>query len=356
MGRLININTLFYYITFLLLIISVMAMISLFQLGGAVDVILEENFESVLAGEEMDAAMDRIHIMMVSTPAAELVSVRDRVEVGYHDFDKGFVRAKNNITLAGEEEIIDTIAYYYRKYTVLTDKIMSGATDAPQSTGLKKDLATYYSGIDSAVEQLLQINHLAMVKADEDARLMARNRAFWMIFLTFLGFVSAFYLNKFIKNRFSDPVAAMIIDLRRVSLGNTQIRLGRQKGELSELTILINHLIEKIATGNMEAMRYAVGQRNLAAALIEQMPRPVLVFDLRQKLLLSNAKGRAMLLGQERNEVLQRITDFIRNNEQNIVVFDGRTYTLSLAPLFDETQTRIGAFITVEEVDDSSPE
>ncbi|MBN2432863.1 MAG: hypothetical protein JXQ27_15420 [Acidobacteria bacterium] len=356
MSRLLNINTLFYYITFLLLIISLTAMVSLFQLGGAVDVILQENFESVLAGEEMAAALDQLHIMMVSMPLEELGENRERIISCHQKFDNGFLRARNNITLAGEEDIIDKIAFNYRKYKALSDELMTAPPERPPPAGFKDELSVYYSDAVEALDHLLNTNHMAMVQADEDARLMARNRAFWMIFLTFLGFISAFYLHNFIKNRFSEPILAMISNLRRVSLGNLQIRLARQKGELDELTILINHLIQKISTGQTDALLYAVGQRNLAAALIEQIPRPVLVFDLRQKLLLSNAKGRALLLGQQRNEVLQRITDFIQNNDDNRLEFDGRMYTLNVAPLFDETQTRIGSFITVEETDELSPE
>jgi hypothetical protein len=86
------------------------------------------------------------------------------------------------------------------------------------------------------------------------------------------------------------------------------------------------------------------------------MDSPVLVFDLRRKLLLSNSKGRTMLLGQKRNEILKKITDFIQKGDSRILEFEGRKVSLAAFPLFDEAQTQMGTIVRVEDFDDSPQE
>ncbi|MBU3917999.1 hypothetical protein KKA14_20925, partial [bacterium] len=59
-----NINMMFYYISFLLLLVAMVSIISLFQLGGAIDIILKENLPSALAGEKMSESLTRIHLLI----------------------------------------------------------------------------------------------------------------------------------------------------------------------------------------------------------------------------------------------------------------------------------------------------
>src|SRR4051794_29277547 len=89
--------------------LGVWAVAMLGYLGGRIDVILRENYESVLAAEGMKEALER----MDSAAQFALGGQDARAKGQFHDYQAMFQRnlekQQKNVTLAGEQELTDRL-------------------------------------------------------------------------------------------------------------------------------------------------------------------------------------------------------------------------------------------------------
>ena len=101
------------------------AVINLISLGRASNAILKENYRSILAAENMVDALERqdsgILLMFLGDTEIGIAQFRENEAV----FLEWLARAKDNITIAGEAELVQSIAAdyatYRRHFSALTD-------------------------------------------------------------------------------------------------------------------------------------------------------------------------------------------------------------------------------------------
>src|SRR5271155_1925545 len=114
---------------FVLLIAMGAYAVSLFtKLGNSVDVILRENFRSVVAGQQMKETAER----MDSALSFSLVGEEERGLKMYNQnlpsFQENLDLELHNITLPGEQELADKIRNLHQQYADKA-RIFWGATD-----------------------------------------------------------------------------------------------------------------------------------------------------------------------------------------------------------------------------------
>ena len=100
----------------LVVIVCIWAVVNLYQLGQASNAILQENYRSILAAENMINAIERqdsgLLLLMQGYPAEGMSQFREN-EV---QFLQWLSRAKDNITLSGESETLAKLETSYLAY------------------------------------------------------------------------------------------------------------------------------------------------------------------------------------------------------------------------------------------------
>jgi two-component system, NtrC family, sensor histidine kinase KinB len=119
-------NMIGYGVVFALMgLVVAWAVMNLVSLGKATDAILSENYRSILAAENMVDALERqdsgILLMLLSDAEKGIAQFRENEAV----FLEWLARAKDNITIIGEAELVRSIeedyANYRRRFSSLTD-------------------------------------------------------------------------------------------------------------------------------------------------------------------------------------------------------------------------------------------
>ena len=85
-------------------VIGVMTIVQIRHLGEAVDVILRENYRSVVACQEMKESLERVDRGIVFTFLEADADGRRQIEAGMKRFSEALSVELGNITLPGEEE------------------------------------------------------------------------------------------------------------------------------------------------------------------------------------------------------------------------------------------------------------
>ena len=101
---------------FIVAVILALAIVLLLRLGRASDAILQENYLSTLAAENMINDIER-------QDSGVLLILLDFKELGFKELQDGEVsflqwlgRAKDNITVPGEKEVLEAIEKHYTHY------------------------------------------------------------------------------------------------------------------------------------------------------------------------------------------------------------------------------------------------
>ncbi|MBU2645975.1 hypothetical protein KKI24_14815 [bacterium] len=340
-----NINMIFYYISFLLLLVAMVSIISLFQLGGAIDIILKENLPSAIAGEKMSESLTQIHLLILENQGHITKEFDSDINASVDDFTDSLIKAKHNITISGESDIIKEIETGFKRYRetigMLKDQDFNSNTKYALSDLFRKNI--------DLIKQLISINNQAIITADETAKTLAKNRSIWMIFLALVGFVSVFYLIRTIQNKFSDPISEMLLNLRRANFGDHHVRLKKRDGELGELAEHINSLLDSKKTDQSSTLNYAFEQRDLLSALVEINPDPLFVFDVGYRMVLANEKARNILRHDHTQNLEERICTFIKQPAGPAIDLNGAQYAPKVSVLRDRGFTKIGYTIRLSE-------
>ena len=86
------------------------------RLGGSIDVILQENYESVLAGQQMKESSERMDSGLSFALAGEERRGRDLFNENVPVFQESLQKELKNITLPGEGEVANKIKEAESRY------------------------------------------------------------------------------------------------------------------------------------------------------------------------------------------------------------------------------------------------
>jgi NtrC-family two-component system sensor histidine kinase KinB len=100
----------------LMVLVLVWAFFNLWNLGQASDAILRENYKSILAAENMVYAIERQDSAILLVFLGYQEQGWDQFRENENHFFQWLARAKDNITLEGEERIVNTIETEYSNY------------------------------------------------------------------------------------------------------------------------------------------------------------------------------------------------------------------------------------------------
>ena len=158
----------------IILIIGIQSIIQLNKLGESIDVILRENYRSVLARQQMKEALERMdsgilfELLGYTQKGDELVRKNELV------FEMALQVELNNITLPGEGEKANHLQNLFAKYRTALKRV----EDSKVPMNVRRDayfadLFPLFLQIKETAGEILRMNQQNM----SDANDMARNRA-----------------------------------------------------------------------------------------------------------------------------------------------------------------------------------
>src|SRR5690349_3879650 len=118
----------------------------LYHLGGRIDVILRENYESVLAMERLNEALERIDSSFQFALAGEEDKARSQYAANWDTFRDALTKEEDNITLEGEGDLVGRLAELTREYQAQGDsfhKLLPGDSRRREAYSFKEDRGLY---------------------------------------------------------------------------------------------------------------------------------------------------------------------------------------------------------------------
>ncbi|HEY3253553.1 MAG TPA: ATP-binding protein [Polyangiaceae bacterium] len=271
-----------------LVVVCALSTAAVTRLGGAIGLILRENYVSVVACQEMNEALER-------QDSAALFSASGRSDIAgpmlaQHraGFARAFAREASNVTLPGEGAEVHQVDVLYRDYVREVDRVLGGPPER-RIDGYFKDLLPRFSAVRSKVTNIRLMNQRNMEWADQQARHTARRTLELAILATALALAISGWFTLRIPKAVLDPIASLAQHARAIGEGKLDTHIPVP--EVSELNVLghaLNRMQERLRAYRASSLGELLAAKDLSRATISSMVDPVIVFSTRGEVLLAN--------------------------------------------------------------------
>ncbi len=252
------------------------------ELGKSIDVILRENYRSVIACQQMKDAMERID-------GGILFCLLGFTEQGKREIERNKVRFQNamklefsTITVEGEAEKATHIEELFSEYQkklgpVVQDLIPMGT----RKTLYVREVLPLFQAIKKGADEILKINQGSMKDANDRARAKASaSKDFMMLLLLLGGCVSITFVlltGKWILR----PIARLIESAEKMERGRFDVWVPDESSdEIGQLSRAFNAMASSLyELRRIDHANLVRVQRSIEQAF-RHLPDSVAVFDL----------------------------------------------------------------------------
>jgi PAS domain S-box-containing protein len=253
-----------------ILLFGILGIFNINLLSRDADLILKDNYESVLYGNNMLKALDNISTR------------KDAVDI----FEENLKKQEANISEPGEKEITNEIRKNFNE--LKTD---------PKDPG-------NYPEIRQSVLEMVDLNTSAIMRKNAMAQNTARHAIHWLtiIFtlLTLISFTFIFNLPGII----SGPIQSLADGIKEIANKNYSKRIYlKQKDEFGDLASAFNSMAEKLDLyehSNIAKMQF---EKSRIETIINQMRDGIIGLDEKRNILFLNVVAQK-LIGLKENDII----------------------------------------------------
>jgi two-component system, NtrC family, sensor histidine kinase KinB len=253
--------------------------------------IISENYDSVVAAQEMKESLER----QDSAALFALLGAREKALAQLREhrarFDANFQRAANNITEIGETGAIDAIRQdreiYYRRFDSFIAKATNEDTSSPSDRAADALRDEYFTQLEpefnklrADCEHLLQLNQRAMLGKSEAAAGVAELWFYRTLLIAGVLVGAGLFLAFFLANRIVEPLRELTVTTAKIAGGDLNAKVTvNSRDEVGLLAAEYNRMAERIRQLRSSDLGKLLVAQQTTEAAIDSLYDPVIVTD-----------------------------------------------------------------------------
>jgi signal transduction histidine kinase len=274
----------------ILLAVGGWSVTNLVRLGRTVNVILANNYKSIIASENMKEALERQDSAATFYCIGDVLRAKQQFAASADAFKSEFEIAAGNITEAGEAEIIADIREkseaYQQDIKAFLNQSGVGGPGAPGSAALSQTYFTRlypaFLALKGRLDDLLHINQQAMVVAENRATRESRRAQISTAIIVLAGLILAVLFSWRFSDYIVHPLSQLADRARRIADGDYQQHLDIQsQDEIGVLAQEFNTMARRLRDVQKSDYWRLLLEQKKANAVINSIYEPVIVTDAR---------------------------------------------------------------------------
>lgn len=279
----------------LILIITMIGSISsynIYRLEKSIDGLMTDNYKSIDAANNMNHVIETQEKAILQYIQFQKKSAVDLFYNNNDEFYKWFSIEKNNITEAGETEIVNRINNDYINFIKLFSQLQEyqnshtneetmefyNATVTEQVNQIEKDLRT-----------LTALNEKAMFNGKDFVKVNAEKSLYFILAISAIAAAFGLIISMFYTNKSLKPVYLLTETIKTVKEGEiykqapviNEDEIGILAHEFNSMTKRL-HEFEQSTLGNL------LTEKNKSVAIVKSISDPLIVLDENYKIVLLN--------------------------------------------------------------------
>ncbi len=358
----------------LLILVGCWGVWNLWRLGKASDAILQENYQSIRAANGMLDSIERqdsATLIDLLNDDADSIALFQTNEI---DFLQWLSRAKDNVTIAGEADILAALEASYRDYLISVAELQQldespAATDFYQTT-VQPD----FSAVRQAVAELRQLNQQTMIQAAEQAGRTSRQAIASMSAAGIGAAALGFMLSLIFSRALTRPLQSMNQAAEQIAEGNYDVALTvRSRDELGQLAASINRMSQRLSEYRSLNVNKIMAQQQRSDAIVNSITDGIVVVDDSALIIAINptaaslfgttptqAMGKHCLEAIDNRSLFEKIQataesgQFLQPEEDEAIFTVERQttqhYRYLITPVKTETGQRLGVVVLLQDI------
>src|SRR5215831_4231526 len=267
----------------ILLAVGGWGVINLVRLGRTVNVILANNYKSIIACENMKEALERQDSSATFYSLGNADRARHQFAASSEAFAREFDIAAGNITEPGEAQMIADIGDRSASYrneinSFLTDS--GSLTTAARSEIYFAKLYPDFLALKARLDDLLHVNQQAMVVAEDRATRESRRAQVSTAIIALAGLLLALLFSWRFSAYIVHPLSQLADRARRIAEGDYQQHLDIQsQDEIGVLAREFNTMARRLRDVQKSDYWRLLLEQKKANAVINSIYEPVIVTD-----------------------------------------------------------------------------
>ena len=337
------------------------------KLGSQVDVVLRENYRSVIAGQQMKEAAER----MDSALFFSLVGEEQRGRRLYDDFlpkfEEGLQTEMNNITVPGEDRLAHALQALDSQYSRKADVFWKSTAIPERRKIYFNEMLPIFTDIKDTAQAIITLNQNNMLKADRGARELSGRSTRYMVLASLIGIAAATFFAARLQRVILQPIQTLTALSKELGEGKLdQVVPVGSKDELGDLADAFNKLAGKLRAYRQVTSDQILQARHMTETTFSAFPDPIVALSAAGVIDFANPAAIALFhrIGsdgclpedvQRRAEsVLAGGLDYLPTSFENLVVVRVEDKEVALLPrivgMRDEAGSVYGAAVILQDV------
>jgi len=264
------------------------------EMGGVSRRIISNNYDSVVAAQEMKESLER----QDSAALFALLGAHDKAIAQLREhrarFDSNLQKAENNITELGEPQAIEAIRQdrgsYYQMFDAFMANVNATESSPPEGVKRKEELSErndYFTRLEpqfnklrAECDHLLQLNQRAMLAKSEAAAGVAQLWFYRTLLIAGVLVGAGLFLAFFLANRIVEPLRQLTATTARIAGGDLNAKVEvSSRDEVGVLAAEYNRMAERIRQLRSSDMGKLLVAQQTTEAAIDSLYDPVIVTD-----------------------------------------------------------------------------
>ncbi|EDX87018.1 PAS fold family [Synechococcus sp. PCC 7335] len=262
----------------LVVLVGLWGVFNLWRLGQASGDILEENYRSIRAADSMIDALERQDSATLILLLGDAAAGRSLFREYQVQFLQWLSRAKDNVTLPGEAEILTELESTYQAYLISVDQLIT-ATEERTEEYKQGVQPTFQSVRDTAVE-LRDVNQSAMTEASERAANTSQQAIASVAIAGLSAATAGFIISWILSRNLVQPIKAIRGATEQIASGNYDVQLTiASEDELGQLADEINIMSQRLQAFKALNLDKLVAEKQRSEAIIYSLSDGIVVVD-----------------------------------------------------------------------------
>jgi signal transduction histidine kinase len=308
----------------LLLVIGAYAVSLFAKLGGAVEVILRENYTSVVAMHNIKGAAQNMDSALLLTFVDERDLARKRFAESAPVFQHNLDVENATITLPGEGDLAKTLTSAHQRYLARAADYLAASDPAVRRQMYFSELLPMVTEIQSTADKILKLNQDNMVKANADARALSTQSTRYMFLAILAGGVVAIFFAVRLQRSILGPITALTSSAKELGDGNLdQVVAVASRDELGQLADTFNKMASKLRAYRHVVSEEILQAKQMTAVTFSAFPDPIIALNADGQINFKNPAAENLLLklsleDQLPEQIHEQVKDVLAGREDYV--------------------------------------
>jgi len=272
--------------------------VSLFsKLGGAVDIILRENYASIVAAQNMKESAERMDSALFFTLAGEEERARKMYQENLPVFEENLHTENGNITVPGEDALAIKLTKLHEHYVVRAGEYFAMPDLNARRKMYFEEMLPTFTEIKDTADKILKLNQDNMVKANSDARSLSLRSTRYMMITILCGAGIAIYFALRLQHSILRPIQSLTDSAKELGEGNLdQVVPVQSQDELGQLADTFNKMATKLRAYRQVTSDEILQARQMTEVTFSAFPDPIIALDATGTINFKNPSAERLML------------------------------------------------------------